>query len=109
LRIQLARQDNPALRVLFVLAGTRDDPSFEYLAAVRALTARIPWATLAETAIHDAASFGDSYEHGLAVNECKPVDELAIGEMASLYREIYKKYQRPSQVLHAGAGYLRAA
>jgi cellulose biosynthesis protein BcsQ len=107
-RIQLARISHADLRVLFVLIDVKCDPTFEYMVAVRALAARIPWATLTETVIHQAASFGRSFEQGLAVCECKPADGLAIGEMSSLYREIYKKYQRPSHV-HVHSPYLHAA
>jgi cellulose biosynthesis protein BcsQ len=107
-RIQTARQAHPDLRILFVLAGIRNEPTYAFMTAVRGLVSRIPWASLADTVIHHTDALDGSYQQGLALCEYKPADGLAIGEMSSLYREIYKKYQRPSH-MHTHPAYLRAA
>lgn len=90
LRINTARQDNPELRVLFVLVCVRKEPSTEYLTAIRSLVARIAWATLADTVLHDQSSIHHAFDKGMAVSEYKPADACSISEIVSLYREIFK-------------------
>lgn len=89
-RIDTALLYNPRLRVLFVIACVKDDPSMQELATVRLLVAKITAATLANTVIHEQSAIRSAFDEGLSISEYKPADMRAIAEMMNLYREIFK-------------------
>jgi chromosome partitioning protein len=89
-RIDAARLFNPSLRVLFVIAGVKDDPSMGDLAAVRSLVAKIRAATLADMVIHEQAAIRNAFGKGLSMSEYTPAEIRATAEMTNLYSQVFK-------------------
>lgn len=87
-RLETARLFNPRIQVLFVITCAYPDPSAEEFAAVQALVGRITSATLANTTIHEKTPIRRAFAEGLSISEYRPKDDLAIAEMANLYREV---------------------
>jgi chromosome partitioning protein len=89
-RIDTARLSNPRLRVLFVIACVKDDPSVQEIANARSLVAKVTAATLADAVIHEQTAILCAFKEGLSVSEYKPADMRSIAEMMCLYREVFK-------------------
>lgn len=88
-RIDSARLFNPGLRVLFVIACAKNEPSVQELAAVRSLVSKIAAATLARSVIHELTALHTALDEGHSISECEPVDRRATAEMLNLYREVF--------------------
>ncbi len=88
-RVDTARLFNPGLRVLFVIACAKDDPSTQEFADVRSLVAQVTTATLAKTVIHEQTALRNAFADGLSISEYQPADTRAVTEMTNLYLEVF--------------------
>ncbi|MFZ6864128.1 cobyrinic acid ac-diamide synthase [Undibacterium sp. Ji67W] len=89
-RIQAARMINPNLRVLVIVTRADQELSFEDHTAIEAFVAKIPFAKLSATIVHEESAIGAAVEEGLSAPECTSPDNRAVIEMLSIYREVFE-------------------
>ena len=85
-RIKTARRVNPRLRALVVIARAPDKLSLFHLEAVRRYIAKVPFAALQGTIIHEHDVLQTASSAHLSIFEFKPADARAVAEMRDLYR-----------------------
>lgn len=85
-RIKAARRVNPRLRALVVITRAPDKVSLFHLEALRRYLAKVPFAALQGTMIHECQSLQAASAAHLSIFEYKPADARAIAEIRDLYR-----------------------
>jgi len=85
-RIKAARKVNPGLWTLIVIVRAPDALPFVRIDEILTYIAKLPYTTLAGTAIREQLSLQKAFEECLSIFEYKPADERAIAEMRDLYR-----------------------
>jgi chromosome partitioning protein len=85
-RIKTARRVNPGLRALMVIVRASDTLSVFHLDTIRRYVAKVPFAALHGTIIHERDSLQIAGSAHLSIFEYKPADARAIAEMHDLYR-----------------------
>ncbi len=87
--VATAREFNPALRGVVVIARASPNPLVAEAADARAILADYAHLTLSNTVIHDRIAYRRSGREGLAVSELSPPDRKASAEIAWLYKEVF--------------------